>query len=225
MQMRYGQCHDGDMKKFPNRREAGLLLAARLSAYADRDDVLVLGLPRGGVPVAYEVARRLHAPLDVFVVRKLGVPACPELAMGAVATGEVRVLNTEIVLAYGISEPEIDEITAAEKQELRRREIAYRGHEGSPEVRGKTVILIDDGVATGSTIKAAVRALEIQLPARVIVAVPVAPASCDLDLADEVDEFITLIAPTDFSAVGQWYDDFGQTSDDEVVDLLRSAAL
>jgi predicted phosphoribosyltransferase len=209
---------------FRDRAEAGQLLAERLSKFADRNDVLVLGLPRGGVPVAYEVARRLNAPLDVFVVRKLGLPGYDELAMGAIASGDVRVLNVEAIRQYGISSQEIEHAAAREQQELRRRELAYRGHAGSPSVSGRTVLLIDDGIATGSTMTAAIRAIAGQLPRRLVVAVPVAPEDSDIFRIEGVDEWVILVTPDNFHAVGQWYVDFGQTSDEEVTKLLAAAA-
>jgi len=209
---------------FADRVHAGQLLAGALRKYADRSDVIVLGLPRGGVPVAYEVAKRLHAPLDVMVVRKLGVPGWEELAMGAVASGGVRVINEEVVQGSNISAASIERAAAAELQELYRREITYRGHTGAPDVKDKTVILIDDGIATGSTIRAAVQALRQQGPARIVIGVPTAAAdTCD-KLAPMVDELITLIRPIYFHAVGQWYENFQQTTDAEVKQLLAEAA-
>lgn len=205
---------------FRDRREAGKHLATKLLDYRDRPDVLVLALPRGGVPVAFEVAQALHAPLDIFLVRKLGVPGHEELAMGAIATGGVRVLNEDTVDYLGIPENVIDSIAAKELQELERRELAYRGDRPEPDVKGKTVILIDDGLATGSTIRAAAQALRQQEPARIIVAVPVsAPQTCD-EYRIGVDEIICAVTPEPFFGVGQWYLDFSQTSDEEVRDLL-----
>ena len=211
------------VSRFHDRREAGRLLAEKLTAYADRPDVLVLALPRGGVPVAYEVARALRAPLDVFIVRKLGVPGYEELAMGAVATGGVRVLNDQVVNGLRIPDYVIDAVTAWEQQELARRESLYRGERPPPDVRGKTVILVDDGLATGSTMQAAVAALRQQQPARIVVAVPTAaPETCDA-LRTEVDEVICAITPEPFHSVGLWYKDFSQTTDDEVRELLARA--
>jgi putative phosphoribosyl transferase len=207
---------------FRNRIEAGQLLAGKLMRYANQPNVIVLGLPRGGVPVAFEVANALYAPLDVFVVRKLGVPGHRELAMGAIATGRVRVLDEEVVRGLGIPMEVIDAVTAEEERELKRRELAYRGSYSEPEVSGKTVILIDDGIATGSTMRAAVRALNAH-PARLIVAVPTAAGSTYLELRPEVDELVALMTPEPFYAVGVWYQDFGQTSDAEVTDLLERA--
>ena len=208
---------------FRDRTEAGRLLATELIRYADEPDVIVLGLPRGGVPVAYEVAMALHAPLDVFVVRKLGTPDQPELAMGAIATGGVRVINDEVVQGCGISPELIDEVAQEEFRELNRRELAYRGTHAAPVVRGRTVLLIDDGVATGSTMRAAIRALNSQQPARLVVAVPTAAGSTWRELRTEVDEFVALRTPEPFRGVGEWYDDFSQTSDDEVTELLARA--
>jgi putative phosphoribosyl transferase len=209
---------------YRDRVEAGRMLAERLSAYAGRPDVLALALPRGGVPVGYEVARALHAALDVFLVRKLGVPGHEELAMGAVATGGVRVLNDQVVVALGIPPSVIDAVAGWELQELRRRERVYRGDRPPPDVRGKTVILVDDGLATGSTMLAAVKALRQQQPARSVVAVPVAaPDTCEL-LRGEVDDVVCAATPEPFYAVGLWYEDFSQTTDEEVRELLALAA-
>src|ERR1700680_4995905 len=205
---------------FRDRREAGRLLAAKLSGYANRPDLLVLALPRGGVPVAYEVARALGAPLDVFVVRKLGVPGYEELAMGAVATGGVRVLNDQLVERLGIPESLIDAVAARERQELARRERLYRGGRPPPDVRGRTVILVDDGLATGATMRAAIMALRQLQPARIVAAIPTAsPETCE-ELRAEVDDVICAITPEPFLAVGHWYEDFSQTTDDEVRGLL-----
>lgn len=210
-------------KPFKNRTEAGQLLAERLSAYANRPDVLVLALPRGGVPVAYEVARALNAPLDVFLVRKLGLPGHEELAMGAIASGGVRVLNRDVVQSLGVPDRLIKAVAAAEHEELKRRERAYRGDRPPADVRGRTVILIDDGLATGSTMRAAVAALKKQQPARIVVAVPIAPPeTCD-ELRDEVDEVVCAATPEPFYAVGLWYEDFSQTTDQEVRSLLEQA--
>jgi predicted phosphoribosyltransferase len=205
---------------FRNRREAGRLLAEKLKSYASRPDVLVLALPRGGVPVAFEVAQALRAPLDIFIVRKLGVPGYEELAMGAVATGGVRVLNEQIVGGLGLPEYIIDGVAAEERQELARRERLYRGGRPPPDVRGKTIILVDDGLATGATMLAAVRALRQQQPARIVVAVPTAAAETCEELRKEVDEVICAMTPQPFEAVGRWYEDFTQTTDEEVRDLL-----
>jgi putative phosphoribosyl transferase len=192
--------------------------------YADRPDVLVLALPRGGVPVAFEVARALHAPLDVFLVRKLGLPGHEELAMGAIASGGVRVLNDDVVRALHVPEDVVETVAAAEQQELERRERIYRGDRPAPDARGRTIILIDDGLATGSTMRAAVAALRQQGPARIVVAVPVgAPETC-AEFQDEADEAICGQTPEPFYAVGLWYSDFSQTTDEEVHDLLERAA-
>jgi putative phosphoribosyl transferase len=207
-------------RRFRDRREAGRLLAAQLSAYASRPDVLVLALPRGGVPVAAEVVRALGAPLDVFVVRKLGVPGHEEFALGAIATGGVRVLNDDVVQALRIPDRVIDAVAAKEQEELARRERLYRGDRPPLDVRGRTVILVDDGLATGATMHAAIKALRQQQPARIVVAVPTAsPETCD-ELKREVDEVICATTPDPFYAVGLWYEDFSQTTDEEVRELL-----
>jgi predicted phosphoribosyltransferase len=209
---------------FRDRRAAGALLAERVRHYKDREDVVVLGLPRGGVPVAYEVARALNAPLDVFVVRKLGVPGHRELAMGAIASGGVRVLNDEVVAMLSIPASAIEETAREERAELERRERAYRDGRSAAEVRGRVVLLIDDGLATGSTMKAAVQAVRARAPARIVVAVPVgAPQTC-AELAAVADEVVCARQPERFAAVGQWYADFEQTSDAEVRALLRERA-
>lgn len=209
---------------FRDRVEAGRLLAERLTAYAGRSDVLVLGLPRGGVPVAYEVARALDVPLDVFVVRKLGVPGHEELAMGAIASGGVIVQNDDVVQSLRIPHHVVEAAAARERRELERRERAYRDGRPAPNVRGRTVILIDDGLATGSTMRAAVAALRQLGPAQIIVAVPTAaPSTCE-EFRQEADECICDITPEPFYAVGLWYEDFSQTTDDEVRDLLKRAA-
>jgi putative phosphoribosyl transferase len=209
---------------YRDRIDAGKRLATLLSAYANRPDVVVLALPRGGVPVAFEVANALRAPLDIFLVRKLGAPGQKELAMGAIATGGVRVLNEDVVEYLRIPDEVIDEIAADELHELERRERAYRGDRPAPDVRGKTVILVDDGLATGSTMRAAAAALRQQKPARTIVAVPVsAPQTCD-EYRMGVDEIVCGVVPEPFHAVGQWYKDFSQTTDEEVSNLLEQAA-
>lgn len=210
-------------KRFRDRMEAGQLLATQLTAYANRSDVLVLALPRGGVPVAFEVARALHAPLDVIIVRKLGVPGYEELAMGAIASGGVRVLNDDVVHMLGISDEEINKVAAHEQQELERRERLYRGDRPTYEVRGRTVILVDDGIATGATMRAAVAAVRQRQPARIVIAVPAAAASICEELAAEVDELVCVIRPEAFFAVGFWYENFSQTTDEEVRTLLEQA--
>jgi predicted phosphoribosyltransferase len=212
------------MKQFFNRTEAGQFLAENLSSYANRADVLVLALPRGGVPVAVEVARKLHAPLDVFVVRKLGLPGHPELAMGAIASGGVRVFNGDVVNSLLIPDEVIDAVSAQELTELQRREKVYRDDLPPPEVEGKTVILIDDGIATGSTMLAAVSALRQLNVSRIVVAVPVIAASTYYEIRRAADDVAAVIVPENFYAVGEWYEDFSQTSDDEVRDLLAQAA-
>jgi predicted phosphoribosyltransferase len=208
---------------YRNRNEAGKYLAAQLESYIDRNDVLVLALPRGGVPVAYEVAKVLRAPLDIFLVRKLGVPGHEELAMGAISTGGVRVLNPDVVDYLYIPRGVIDAVAKSELRELERRELAYRGDRPEPDVVGKTVILVDDGLATGSTMRAAAAALRQQNPARIVVAVPVsAPQTCD-EYRMGVDEIICAMTPEPFMGVGRWYKDFSQTTDEEVRELLERA--
>ena len=208
---------------YRDRSEAGKQLAARLAKYANRDDVLVLALPRGGVPVGFEVAKQLHVPLDIFLVRKLGLPGHEELAMGAISTGGVRVLNEDVVDYLQIPEGVIDAIAAIELRELERRERAYRGDRPEPDVQGKTIILVDDGLATGSTMRAAAVALRQQNPARIVIAVPVsAPQTCD-EYRMGVDEIVCASTPEPFRGVGQWYRDFSQTTDDEVRELLEKA--
>lgn len=209
---------------FHNRAEAGKVLAQKLSAYANRDDLLILGLARGGVPVAFEVAEALGAPLDVFVVRKLGVPGQRELAAGAIASGGVRVINDDVIAAAGISDAEIAEVAARETAELKRREQLYRHGRPAADVRGKTAILIDDGLATGASMRAAATALRAQRPARIVVAVPVASAQTCEDFQAEVDEVVCAVTPEPFVAVGLWYEQFEQTSDQQVRELLDRAA-
>ena len=208
---------------FFNRTEAGQFLAENLIAYANRDDVLVLALPRGGVPVAAEVAKKLKAPLDVFVVRKLGLPGHPELAMGAIASGGVRVFNGEVVNALRIPDEVIDAVSAEELAELQRREKVYRAGLPPLDVEGKTIIAVDDGIATGSTMLAAVSALRQLSAARIVVAAPVIAASACREIQRQADEVAAVMIPERFSAVGQWYEDFSQTSDDEVRALLAEA--
>ncbi len=210
----------GSSQPFRNRAEAGKLLAARLSHLADRDEVIVLALPRGGVPVGYEVAQSLHVAFDVFVVRKLGVRGQEELAMGAIASGGVRLINQDVVDALRIPDNVIDKVAAKEQIELERREQLFRGSRPHPNLARKTVILVDDGLATGSTMRAAVVAIRAQDPAAIIVAVPVgAPSTCT-ELSREADEVVCLHAPDPFVAVGLWYRDFTPTSDHEVRTLL-----
>jgi putative phosphoribosyl transferase len=208
---------------YHDRTEAGRQLATKLMAYADRPEVLVLALPRGGVPVGFEVAQALHAPLDVFLVRKLGLPGREELAMGAIATGGVRVLNLDVVSGLNVPNEVIESVADAEQEELQRRERTYRGDRPRLRVRGRTVILVDDGLATGSTMRAAVAALRKQRPARIVVAVPVGAADTCAEFQDEADETICAVTPQPFYAVGLWYEDFGQTTDEEVRELLEQA--
>jgi len=210
-------------KPFRDRVHAGQVLAEQLRRYANRPDVLVLALPRGGVPVAHEVAVALHVPIDVFLVRKLGVPGHEELAMGAVASGGLRVVNEDVVQSLGLSEAVIDRVAAKEMIELNRREREYRGDRPEPDPGGRIVILVDDGLATGSTMRAAAQALAVRQPAKIVVAVPLAaPETCQA-LAREVDEVICAVTPQPFYAVGLWYEDFDQTSDEAVRTLLADA--
>lgn len=205
---------------FRDRADAGRVLAARLGHLAGRGDVLVLALPRGGVPVAYEVGRALGAPLDVLLVRKLGVPGHPELAMGAIAGGGVRVLNRAVIEALAIAPQTVHEVAVREEAELARREQAYRGGRPPLEVAGRIALVVDDGLATGSTMRAAVAGLRTQCPARVVVAVPVGARETCHELAGEADEVVCARMPASFQAVGQWYDDFSQTTDDDIRALL-----
>jgi putative phosphoribosyl transferase len=213
------------MTVFTNRADAGRQLAGWLSAYAGRSDVVVLALPRGGVPVAAEVAARLGAPLDVFLVRKLGVPGHPELAMGAIAEGGVMVVSNAILADLGIPRAALDQVAARERLELERRDVQYRGGRERPSVRDKVVILIDDGLATGATMEAAVMALREHHPARIVVATPVGARDACERLSQVADEVICALIPASFMAVGQWYQDFGQTSDDEVKALVEQAGV
>jgi predicted phosphoribosyltransferase len=208
---------------FRDRSEAGQLLAQELSAYAGREDVIVLALPRGGVPVAFEVARAIHAPLDVFVVRKLGVPGHEELAMGAIASGGTLVTEPNVIEDLAIPPDVVADVAAREEQERLRREREYRGDRPEADVRGRTLILVDDGLATGSTMRAAVAALRKLQPARIVVAVPVAAASACAELAPEVDDIVCTRTPEPFYSVGQWYGEFSQTTDEEVRELLARA--
>jgi putative phosphoribosyl transferase len=209
---------------FQDRTDAGRQLAEELLSYAGRDDVIVLALPRGGVPVAFEVAQRLGVPLDVFVVRKLGVPGHEELAMGAIASGGVRVLNEDVLYVLPDAQSIVEMVTAIEREELKRRERDYRSDRPAPEVRGRTVILVDDGLATGATMRAAAAALRQQAAAKIIVAVPVgAPSTCH-EIRSVADEVVCLQTPGSFMGVGQYYEDFSQTTDEEVRDLLAASA-
>ena len=209
--------------QFRDRTEAGKLLAKQLTTYVNQHDVLVLALLRGGVPVAFEVASALQVPLDVIVVRKLGVPGQEELAMGAIATGGVRILNNDVVQFLDIPNEMIDKIAASEQLELKRRERLYRGDRPAFAVHGRTVIIVDDGIATGATMHAAVAAIKQRQPSRIIIAVPTAaPSTCD-EFAAEVDELVCFMRPEPFIAVGYWYRQFSQTSDEEVRDLLEQA--
>jgi predicted phosphoribosyltransferase len=208
---------------FKDRTDAGQHLAARLTKYSNRSDVLVLALPRGGVPVAYEVARQLGAPLDVFLVRKLGVPGYEELAMGAIASGGVRVVNEDVVRQLNIPGEVIDAVAEIEQQELERRENAYRGDRPPPDVKGRIVILVDDGLATGSTMRAAAEALRKLGPSRIVVAVPVSSPEICNEFRSEVDEIVCAVTPEPFRGVGLWYKDFSQTTDEEVRELLERA--
>jgi predicted phosphoribosyltransferase len=205
---------------FRNRTEAGRALAERLVAYASRDDAIVLALPRGGVPVAFEIAGALGAPLDVFMVRKLGTPGHRELAMGAIATGGVRVMNDDVVQGLGITPAQVEAVAAAEQQELQRREEAFRGTRPAPDLAGRVVILVDDGFATGATMKVAVLAARRSHPAHVIAAAPVTSRSARDSLTAVADEVVYLAAPSTFSAVGEFYEDFSETSDEEVRALI-----
>jgi predicted phosphoribosyltransferase len=212
------------MSKYQDRRQAGRVLAQALPAYAGRPDVVVLALPRGGVPVAYEVATRLGVPLDVFVVRKLGVPGHEELAMGAIASGGVIVVNRDVIERLGMPRAAIERVVAAEQAELARREQLYRAGRPPLDVTGKTVILVDDGLATGSTMRAAIAALKQRGAWRIVVAVPIAPPETCEELSSEADEVVCAATPEPFFGVGQWYANFEQTTDEEVHELLEAAA-
>src|SRR5437867_8646102 len=211
-------------RAFPNRTEAGRQLAEELGKYVGREDVIVLGLPRGGVPVAYEVAKRLHAPLDVFIVRKLGVPGFEELAAGAIASGGVRVLNEDVMRAIPHADEAIEAVTARETTELQRREQIYREGRPAPDLRDRIAILVDDGLATGATMRAAVKALRQRGAAKIVVAVPVGPPDTCHEIEEQADETVCLSMPEFFQAVGQYYEDFSQTTDEDVRQLLTSAA-
>lgn len=215
---------DGYMAIFRNRIDAGKRLAEKVSNYAGRTDVIVLALPRGGVPVGFEVAKALNVPLDIFLVRKLGTPGHEELAMGAIAPGGVRVLNEDVVRFYRISAEEIEAMAQNENRELQRRLYEYRHDRPMPDVRGRCVILVDDGLATGASMRAAVRALRILGPARIVVAVPTAAPETCAEFETEAEEVICAQTPQPFTAVGVWYDDFSQTTDEEVRNYLEKAA-
>jgi putative phosphoribosyl transferase len=210
--------------RFRDRADAGRVLANALAGYAGRSDVIVLALPRGGVPVAYEVARSLGAPLDVFLVRKLGLPGHEELAMGAIASGGVRLLNKDVVDTYKVSNAQIESVAETEQRELERRERIYRDARPLPAIQGRTVILVDDGLATGATMRVAVLALREESPASIIVAVPVAAEETCEDFRGIVDDIICAETPAPFYAVGLWYEDFAQTTDEEVHELLNATA-
>lgn len=214
---------EGKMAPFKNRRDAGRILAQGLSTYGGRSDVIVFALPRGGVPVAYEVAMALNAPLDIFLVRKLGLPGQEELAIGAIASGGIRVLNEEIIHALNIPEEVIDLVACQELKELRRREWSYRSDRPPLDAQNKTVILIDDGLATGASMRAAVLGVRAQNPARIVIAVPTAPPESYNALEFQVDEIVCSITPDPFLGVGKWYEDFSQISDEQVRTLLEEA--
>ena len=210
--------------RFQNREEAGRILAAKLMLYANRPDTLILALPRGGVPIGYEIARALNLPLDVIIVRKLGVPGHEELAMGAIASGGVRVLSRSVIESLRIPPDSLEAVEKREALELMRREATYRGNRQPASIKGKTVILVDDGVATGSTMRVAISALREQHAGRIIVATPVAPPAVRWEMEALVEDFVALVMPEDFFGVGQWYEEFTQVSDDTVYELLRKGA-
>ena len=216
---------DDELLPFANRAEAGRILGTKLLAYSGRDDVVVLGIPRGGVPVAFEVARVLRVPLDVLVVRKLGTPWNRELAMGAIAPNDVQVLDMSLAQHLCVSDDAITEVAATERKELQRQELLYRRNRPALSLAGKTVIVVDDGIATGSCILAGIGAVHIQGAKRVIVAVPVAAAAACSAIRMEADEVISVAKPETFLAISQWYDDFSQVSDEEVTDLLGRSAV
>ena len=211
------------MAIFKDRRDAGKQLAKELSDFKGQDDAIVLGLPRGGVPVAFEVAKALNLPLDVFIVRKLGVPGQPELAMGAIASGGIQVLNDSVVRRAGISESQIEDVAQQEKEELKQREKAYRGARPNIDLQGKTVLLVDDGLATGASMRAAISALREHNPDKIILAVPTAPTDTCQEFKPEVDQIICLRTPTPFWGVGGSYQNFSQTTNEEVRELLNKA--
>lgn len=212
------------MDKYIDRPHAGKILATHLKKYANKEDVIVLALPRGGVPVAYEIAKSLSAPLNVFIVRKLGVPGHEELAMGALASGGVILLNEELINYLHISKSSIDEVIKSEEEELSRRESLYHVNEETPVLKDKTILLVDDGIATGSTMHAAIMALRQQKPAQIIIAVPVAAQDTYREMTKLVDQIVCPLIPINFYAVGLWYESFSQTSDDEVCELLEKAS-
>lgn len=214
---------EGKMERFTDRRDAGRILARKLSVYADQTDVIVLALPRGGVPVAYEVALSLRAPLDIFLVRKLGVPGREELAIGAIASGGIRVLNEDIIRALGIPDDVINIVAQREWQELQRREHTYRGERPAMDIRHRQIILVDDGLATGASMRAAVVGVRAQGPARIVIAVPAAaPELCDA-FQFEVDEMVCAMTPEPFQGLSRWYENFSQTTDAEVRTFLEEA--
>lgn len=211
------------MERFKNRKDAGSRLAQQLGTYKDQADVIVLGLPRGGMPVAEQVAKQLGAPLDLFMVRKVGIPGQSEVAMGAIASGGIQVLNENVMRSVGVSRQQFDAAAAREQETLQQREKAYGRDPAQLDLADKTVILVDDGVATGSTVRVAIKALRQKGPKQLIVAVPVAPPETCQELAEEVDALVCPMQPPNFAAVSQWYEEFGQTSDDEVREILRRA--
>ena len=210
------------MMRFHDRKKAGQLLALQLARYKGCSDVLILALPRGGVPVAHEIASVLHCPLDVLVVRKLGVPGHEEMAMGAIATGGIRLINPDIVSALGITPEAVEDVERKEEAELFRRERSYRGNRGPLDTSNKTIILVDDGIATGATMQAAIASLRQRRVRKIIVASPVAPHSVVLSLRRVADDVVTMLNPEDFGGVGRWYEDFSQTTDEEVQQLLEA---
>lgn len=211
------------MKLFADRKDAGEKLAQKLSEYTSADNVVVLGLPRGGVPVAYEVAKAIRSPMDIFLVRKLGVPGQEELAMGAIASGGVRVLNDSLIDQLSITDKMLASVAAQEQQELERRERVYRGDNPHVELTDKKAILVDDGIATGASMKAAIEALRAHKPEKIIVAVPVSPPDTYMEIKEQVDEIVCIDTPQPFYGVGMWYDDFSQTTDEEVKEYMNQA--
>lgn len=211
------------MNRYLNRQQAGLVLAQALQTYAHRQDVLVLGLPRGGIPVAFEIAKALQVPMDTFIVRKLGAPGQPELAMGAIAMGGKPIFNKDIIRQLHVSENAINAVIENEKKELQRRNLVYRDNRPLPDIKDKMIILVDDGIATGATMRAAIKALKDLHAKQIVVAVPVADQQLCEDMQMEVDDLICLLRPTHLVAVGAWYEDFSQTEDEEVFALLKEA--